>query len=60
MKIGTITPTIYGDGQSSIHTFQGNCPGWVKFGIWDLNIMLVITVSFMKISARKAMLFLWV
>ena len=55
MKIGsTVTPTIYVDKQSSNHTFQVICPVCVKFGICHSTL-----VSFMKIGARKATLFLW-
>ena len=58
MKIGTVTPTIYGDKQSSNHTYQMICPVCMKFGVWDLNIIL-FNISNMKSGARKATLFLW-
>ena len=54
MKIGTVKPTIYGDEQSSIHTFHVNCPLWVKFSICDLNIMLFNICEFHKNRCKKS------
>ena len=58
MKIGTVTPTIYGDKKSSNHTFQVICPVCVQFGIWDLNIMLFNICEFHENWCKKSHSFL--
>jgi hypothetical protein len=54
MKIGTVTPTIYGEKQSSNHTYQVICPACMIFGVWDLNIMLFNISEFQKKWCKKS------
>lgn len=54
MKIGTVTPTIYGDTQSSNHTYQVICPVCMKFGVRDLNIMLFNISEFHEKGCKKS------
>jgi len=58
MKIGTVTPTIYGHKHSSNHTFQVICPVCMKFVLWDLNIMLLNISAFHENQCKKSHTFL--
>lgn len=54
MKIGTVTPTIYGDKQSSNHTYQVICPVCMKFVVWDLNTILFNISEFHEKQCKKS------